>query len=1537
MSSPAPLAGRAGDAADNSDHSDQESHHRVHQQTSKQPADQPHTYHAEEQDYSDQEFDHEHDAFSPQHDDLYDQDDSDLPPLPMSSDSLLHLTNPHSDVYDEREMRRKLMDVESSFMPDLLSARVPNERTGADDTYLNIKHQQDSDIPPIHEQTEDDIVENDDEEEEEEGEEDEVASITSAPAIQPSSPAAAAAERSSMRAEPVRRVSENDQDLSTAFTRLTLRSNASKDADQGASSRNLVQPSFSEQRNPSSSFRETARSSKEVPQGDPPQQPEHSFLSTTSASTKPEDVPLPISDRSLLDTGSLHSASSRLQKRPSYTSQRNPSHLSAMSNADTEYSAGDYALQTGGAIPEDHSFSHGRPLSRLPSLGSVVSAMSRDSEPNPPPLNRGNSVLASIRAERALENLEEEDKVSIASDPVTPRPPDMFEFHAPTDTIITRHVQNIQVPDTVAKEYRQQNRPISPDKRPASSSNALTFGNRPGGNLTLKEQNSKIDKLTKENFDLKLKIHFLDQALQNRSEEGVKDMINKNVQFQTDLANERKENQSLRRKIRDLEKRLKQSELDLAEARKAAQEAAGNGHEELEYEILQLSEELDRKTIQIAHLTAENMAKEVEKRKMKEYMTAMNERRGSEHDIVEEESEMWKDLLTTETARREQAEEDIRKLREEVIMLRSEKASEASRGLNINRMSIHRSQSTGSENLDSRSGAISASSSTLVEQLQHEIAELRRDLGAQTSMLTSRNRERERLQQEIEDLKLLHRKVEGGRSMTGDSIFDRSVSRQNQYQRSTSRTSGQTQGTMSDAERDGYEQREGILRDQNAALRLDFQDMQRQFNEQTELIAELEEAVQISENELDAAVEDLRTVQNQRNEAIQQLEATEIELEQVKADHEKLRIEAVSAIEDLEDSLDKTEQGRERIASDLKDREDDFKALQRELHSLNDSLVQLEDDRTAAMKRIEMLEQELEDANTELDEMEKNLRETALKNSRLDVQAESLHNEISFLREEQEGDKIKIGDLENNLAAAQQMIQDEKEKMQELEESLVEERRQREIVDNQSKQDVQKMIDDLNDENAKSKDEVRSVKQTLRQAETESTKYKTRLEELETNLRRVLGDRRSGWLQEIQRMQDELENTIVDLGEAKAQLAEKDRLLRNRDQLLESSGLESKRLSEMLEKERSLRRKDLHQFEQSQRGNSTNARMMAQHESRALDLETARSQDRRKMMQLEQQYRDQLVERNQLLFTLWTKLSTLCGNAWASNHSIINGEPTSIDSISHNLQPFTRNILSAIKTIETLMSNCKAQIRSVEKNLRKDYQVLEQNLDVRVKKMEFLERAVKDAQSAIEVQAQESAQLRSQQNMNRSTKTSVEEVAKLKQEIKILKAEIRFYKSAAEKSTAKDTAAERKDTSNQLTPRASMANSLLRHHSSSAIEVLQGQNQPPASAKNPSIVIATPPIQPSEQRWIHRLKELERRLKAEREGRLLDRKGARQRLEERDSQLEDLRGMLEREKDRRGSIGSSQWEEGGEEGRSSRLSRVSGRTKEGRERDGSVD
>lgn len=56
-----------------------------------------------------------------------------------------------------------------------------------------------------------------------------------------------------------------------------------------------------------------------------------------------------------------------------------------------------------------------------------------------------------------------------------------------------------------------------------------------------------------------------------------------------------------------------------------------------------------------------------------------------------------------------------------------------------------------------------------------------------------------------------------------------------------------------------------------------------------------------------------------------------------------------------------------------------------------------------------------------------------------------------------------------------------------------------------------------------------------------------------------------------------------------------------------------------------------------------------------------------------------------------------------------------------------------------------------------------------------------------------------------------------------------------------------------------------------------------------------------DERWAHRYAELEKRLKAEREARLLDRRGARQRLDARDTELEELQAKLKR----LGGVGSS--------------------------------
>ncbi len=416
-------------------------------------------------------------------------------------------------------------------------------------------------------------------------------------------------------------------------------------------------------------------------------------------------------------------------------------------------------------------------------------------------------------------------------------------------------------------------------------------------------------------------------------------------------------------------------------------------------------------------------------------------------------------------------------------------------------MSYAQSQS-GASDIGSVLNGANASSSTLIDQLRHENAELRRDLGAQTSMLTSRNRERERLQQEIEDLKLYQRRGDGGLSVTGDSIFERSVSRA--HQRPTSRASAaptqMTQASqLSDVERDEYERRQAALRDELAEAKLLSQELDRELNAHIDALTRLEAEIRTQREEKVLTSEDLQAIQSERDEVL-------LSLQDKEAECENLRDEALNTIDKMEEEIEEKERELSRIITELETRNEDFSALQREMKSVSESVIQLEDDRQASERKIQAQEQEIEEANRELETLDKRIQEATTKIQRFEVQLESNRNEISFLREEQEADKIKIGDLEATLAASQSNLQEEKERFRELEERLAEERRQREILDSQEKEEVQKVLNDLNSQASKARDEVRRLRKNLSQKEVEATTWKGRLDELENNLREALGD-----------------------------------------------------------------------------------------------------------------------------------------------------------------------------------------------------------------------------------------------------------------------------------------------------------------------------------------------------------------------------------------------------------------------------------------------
>ncbi|KAL5334173.1 putative anucleate primary sterigmata [Aspergillus crustosus] len=1446
-----------------------------------------------------------------------DRDDSGLsidplPPLPDHDDSSLE---EHSDpghrtenqtYLEESEMKLKLADIESSFLPEpsTLEVAAANRATGVDDTYVvGMDREYALDF------TEPSWVAAD---ESSHG----IASTTAGVPV-PHSPSLGPTEDSTLNLDTTPAASaEHYEDHSTVLDPLPSSPSAAAAARLESRNHSILPESADE----SSQFSQEY-SAHQTSIGSTKQSLQSAQESQNPSATRPRIF----SDGIPSDVDATSRTSSRRSSRPKYlTSRQSANRLSyssvtsngtELTNSDATVGAADYAIQSGGAAPENSAVGSRRNnLARSVSLGSMASGISGYSDEHI--LNKRD--MSGI-ADSGLQTLDEEESQSRptsshqvqsgqhsqvesaedASGPMTPRAKPRDQGF-PTDTVIAERVKDVQVPSAFVKQFREDfGNGMSPDKRVGMTPGFA----RSGRSMTLKEQSSTIDRLSKENFDLKMRIHFLNEALNRRSEEGVKEMISENVELKSDKLKLQKDNQGLKRKIRDLEKQLKDQQSDKESM--LNHDPEGSDEEDRDHaqdeELLFLRERVETYELEIERLRSENIAKESEKRRLAEIVKSLNDGRPIGSDSgAREERDMWKDMLEAETAAREQADDDNKRLREELARARSEisyavaplaplRTGHRDRGSMV-------SYSAASDKETHRHAATGSSSgSTLVmefELLRQENAELRKEVSAQTSMLTSRNREKERLYQEIEDLKLGQRRE---RSIAGDSILDRSASRA--HGRPSSRTSDQTgQSPIDDAEREDWEVRNGQLRDQVSALKLENQGIRQELDDYVKELEALDKAYQA---DVDQAEEEIQGIQQERDQALQMADERD-------AAFQDLRAEAQEELDAIGNELDEKIEECQRLTQELRTQDENLRALQAEMRSAGEGIIRLEEDAQNNLQRYKVVQQELEDCNGEMESLEKSLYEANAKVQRLTVQIESSHNEIAFLREEQDGDKIKIGDLESELKTYRVSLQSEKEKARELEERLAEERHQREVVGSKEKQEVQRIMNELNREASTAKEEARKLKKSLSAQEIEAATWKERLTDLENNLRETLGDltgSRSSLISNIMKLQKELESTALELESTRSTLDEKESLLRNRDALLESHGLESRKLSELLDRERQARRADKQSFEQALRSHHQASRTITQNNSRISELESARSQDRKRFTGLEQQFREQLNERNSMLLTIWKRLSAMCGPDWAHSNSLINGNLPSQEVIGNILfwPGFSRNLLLAVKTLESVISNFKNRIKDVERGLTKQYQTLEHAFSLRIKKLDRLE------ESTLNMRAQ--LQTRNQTGLS-------PEISKLRGENRLLKAELNLLQSHPRSRGVVTSTADMTGSPRSSITDVNERGPLIR--AQSAIEPSTSKSLARSNIPQPSQVSSTatlvenvPDVLSTRSRhkssdlgnqevWVKRLHELEKRLKAEREARLIDRSGARKRLEERDAENKRLRAQLERQRLRKG-------------------------------------
>ena len=327
-------------------------------------------------------------------------------------------------------------------------------------------------------------------------------------------------------------------------------------------------------------------------------------------------------------------------QRSSYSSHTSHTTTSTEGASDVTLGA-EYALQTGGAAPFSSSGSS-RPrmeLSRSISLGSMASGISAlsDGEERLRHLDSATDNLDSL-PEEGDSTLRHHMAVEKGGQPSFPHTPRIASrsLNTPTDTVIAQHVRDVKVPGTLARDFRERFKAASPDRRNGLPINAIE---RTGKSLTLKEQSSTIDRLQKDNFDLRLKITYLNLTLNQRSEEGIQTLVSENVELRTYKFKCSREIRQLKTSIKVLEKKIKENEAQIAAQEKEAQDHAntcGKDDErvtELETEVLFLREREESYKTDIEKLRQSGAAKEGEKRRLAEVVKAWSERRNGGSDI----------------------------------------------------------------------------------------------------------------------------------------------------------------------------------------------------------------------------------------------------------------------------------------------------------------------------------------------------------------------------------------------------------------------------------------------------------------------------------------------------------------------------------------------------------------------------------------------------------------------------------------------------------------------------------------------------------------------------------------------------------------------------------------------------------------------------------------------------------------------------------------------------------------------------------------
>jgi len=944
---------------------------------------------------------------------------------------------------------------------------------------------------------------------------------------------------------------------------------------------------------------------------------------------------------------------------------------------------------------------------------------------------------------------------------------------------------------------------LSPNRRPLNSADPIRGG---GNHLTLREQEKVIDEVKKENFNLKLKIYFLEDRLAKLAPDQVDLALKENVEIKVEFQTVRQELKRYKRLLLEAERaiELAKTERDqLLEQKTLSEERTSSGLQSqvrkardeltvkdkniqnLENEVQRLKDRLKRYSSKenamdtpashsrhqnrqsISNQSGDEWSTQEHMMEIKNLRNELTEERQLKEDLLGDNQDLRHRLIETKNALQDTQDEIQRISRVEEHGYRSHQISRAQSRfgedpddyLSSGRKSTLTSISTGGVSNQRMVKEFKREIEDLekqVRELEGENIELRSQVNAQVKMLSTKNSEKDKLQDQVSNLK---RKI-----LDLQDELDQDAREFQKFQEAGN-TSLHAQAA------DEVREELNMYRDKSASALLTLEKREKEVDE---LNAELEERDSIFN-------EEIQKITHQYNRELEAVKAERDEFQEVLDEREDQIAELSDQLREVINLQEETDKSLREARSKLKEKEKDYNLVLQDLEAAQADLKEIGGGNRELASEVNEKEQQISELNAELDQLEQEaanratvheqvvtklkqkLNSTKSELTELSIQHESCLSELKFLQDKHEELQLRQAEMEERRKMESDLKRRLERELDDLERELRGTREEMDLQIIASKKEkrelqasLQLTIDAKQKALSQAESDIASLRGKLEIREEDIEKLENMLKRLENEsnqLNQSQSHDKFSLELEIERIQRDLQNSNQESQALKDQTVSLKNQISKFQAAVSSLNSEKDELADKLLGVQRAREALNEKYEEQTQKLRETQNDLSGTKNRLQSLEDELASGHLQLNKFEHQYKDQISERNTLLLTIYQYIDKLLSSG--STHRRI--------SSAHDVKPFSNftvfheSIINRLKSLGAMQSGFETKIKDVEKKLEKQYASLKRQHDSRMRQLDQFETTVK---AATDTQRQWRARLTTKQGEVEAARETCQELQK---------------------------------------------------------------------------------------------------------------------------------------------------------------------------------